>query len=399
MNQTSLQQCIRDLANHRQTSQMIEHLHNTLEDAVETIIKICEVPAPSFHEGQRAQLVKKMMSNLADVQAHVDEHNNVIGRYEGKCSEAKIAVSAHIDTVFPPDTEISVKKENDTLTAPGIGDNSTSVGGMLHLMAAWNEFGYTPPFDVIFLANSCEEGLGDLEGIKAFLDNYAQRNDVDLQAMCILDGRMGGVINAAVGSRRLEVSLEAAGGHSWKDFGCTSAIHTMGSIIDHISQIEVPKSPRTTFNVGVVEGGTSVNTIAETASMLIDMRSVEPDSLKRLEGRVRKIISRQVQETGCEGDITVVGDRPVGSIQDDHPLVNLAQEAGRYLGLPMNTHTASTDANVPLSRGIPAITVGIYRGQGAHRKGETMHPSSLKRGLPLALLVVLSAVNWVHKLR
>ncbi len=388
---------IKELTGEAHVQNMIEYVQDNVDQVVETIITVCEVPAPTFCERERARLVRGLMSELGGIDAQIDRHNNVVGRYPGECSTARLAVTAHIDTVFPKDVDVSVQQKNDHLAAPGIGDNSTSVAGMLHLIAAWNKTGYKPPFDVLFVGNACEEGLGDLRGIKGFLHDCEECGDVQLQAVCIFDGRMGGVINRGVGSRRLKVTLRGKGGHSWKDFGTCSAIHNLGRCIDSISRLDVPQRPRTSYNVGVVEGGTSVNTIAESASMLIDMRSEAPKQLHRLEERVRRIIKQQTAQSDCTAEVKVVGDRPVGGISDEHPLVSIAQAAGRYLGLPMNTHAASTDANVPLSRGIPAVTVGIYRGEGAHRTDESITPSSLTRGLPLAVLLVMGAVKWLAR--
>jgi len=377
------------------TQQMLTHLQTNFEAVLDEIITICEIPAPSFDERERAEYIARRMQDLGLSDVTIDPVNNVIGRYPGAVSKARLAVCAHIDTVFPRTVEISVQRGPDRLAAPGIGDNAASVGAMLHLAAAWRAADYQPPFDVLFVGNSCEEGLGDLKGIKGFLDEYAPREDVDLAAIICLDGHLGEITNAGIGSRRLKVTARAKGGHSWADFGSPSAVHALGACIEGIARLPVPKEPRTTYNVGVVAGGTSVNTIAEEAWMLIDMRSVAPEPLRQLEAQVREIIAARCREFGAVPEIEVVGDRPVGRIPDSHPLVQLAQAAGRRLGLELPTRAASTDANVPLSRNIPAITVGLYAGEGAHRESEFIVPSSLRVGLPLGLLILLAAVDWL----
>jgi acetylornithine deacetylase/succinyl-diaminopimelate desuccinylase-like protein len=388
-------QRIQKLKANPQTQKMLQYLQQAHPIVVEDIINICEIPAPSFEERERAEHVAKRMKELGIAQVTIDDHNNAIGRYPGRDSTARLAVVAHIDTVFPREVDVTVSRSTDCLMAPGIGDNSTSVGSMLHLAAAWKHASFTPPFDVLFVGNACEEGLGDLQGVKGLLDDYAQRADVDLQALISIDGRIGEVTNAGIGVRRLKVEVTAEGGHSWADFGSSSATHALGAAIEGIAQLEVPSDPRTVYNVGVVEGGTSVNTIAEWASMLIDMRSVAVKPLQELEERVRGLIDSRCSEFGADYTIEVVGDRPVGRIEESHPLVQVAKAVGSLFDLSMPTRAASTDANVPLSRGIPAITVGVYRGEGTHRESECMRPSSLKQGLPLGLLILLGAVDWL----
>jgi len=362
---------------------MLSYFEDHFDSILEEIVTICEIASP------------KRMAEIGLEDTTVDSYKNAIGRYPGRSSIARLAVLAHIDTVFPRSVDLTVEARGDRLVGPGIGDNSTSDAALLHLAAAWKQAQYVPPFDVLFVGNACEEGLGDLKGAKGLLDGYAQRDDVQLSALIAIDGKMGSVTNAGIGSRRLKVTIKAAGGHSWADFGSPSAIHAMGAAIGRIARLEVPDDPRTSYNVGVVEGGTSVNTIAERAMMLIDMRSVALEPLRELEGKVRNIIEERCAEFGAEHEIEVVGDRPVGHLPEDHALVQIARAAGKQFDLSMPTRAASTDANVPLSRGIPAITVGIYVGEGAHREEEWIEPSSLHEGLPLGLFILLGAVEWI----
>ncbi len=389
-------QIMEEVAERPHIRHMCDFVRAGYEDIVEEIVGVCEVPAPSHQEGERAAYVANRMGTLADMEIMVDEHNNAIGRYPGEDRCARLAICAHIDTVFPVSVDVTVRRENDKLAAPGVGDNSASVGGMLRLIAAWKDAEYVPPFDVIFVGTAGEEGLGDLKGIREFLNGYAERSDVDLEAVLSLDGRIGGVVNQGIGSRRLRVTFSADGGHSWGDFGSSSAVHILGSAIHGISQLEVPDDPRTTYNVGTVEGGTSVNSIAETATMLVDMRSVGEAELEDLERQVMQIISDSAERAGGEYHVEVVGDRPVGYIPDDHPLVSIAQAAGRQMGAHLETKASSTDANIPLSRGIASVTVGIYRGQDGHRESESMVPSSLQQGIPMACMMTEAIVQWIQ---
>jgi len=386
---------VSETADRSEIKKMSDFVNRTHDETVQEIINVCEIPAPSFHERQRADYVASRMKNFGCDEVSIDEHNNVIGRLKGMNSTAKLAVCAHIDTVFDSDVDVSVQKEEDTLRAPGVGDNSASVAGMLRMVAALEHAAYIPSCDLLFVGTACEEGLGDLNGIRGFLDGYCQsRDDVDLEGVLSLDGRMGGIVNVGIGSRRFEVTFTAEGGHSWGSFGSPSAVHIMGSSIHEINQIDVPTNPRTTYNVGVVQGGTSVNTIAENASMLVDMRSVGKMELERLEQKVRKIIETKARQGGGESEIEVVGDRPVGDISEEHPVVRIAHASGEQVGLSLSTKAASTDANIPLSRGIPSVTVGIYKGAGGHRKSEYMIPSSLKKGILMAILMTDGMLKW-----
>ena len=386
-----------ELAERPDVVSMREHMEKNLDSVIDDIVNICEIPAPSYREGDRARYVADRFRELGLTEVSVDSYKNAVGRYPGEDGTIRMAITAHIDTVFPMDTDVTVERSEDRLSAPGVGDNSTSTAVMLAIISAWKAAEYRPPFDVIFSGNSCEEGLGDLKGMKGLLDGLGARQDADLAAVVALDGKMGGITSAGIGSRRLKVDFTARGGHSWGDFPSPSAIHALGACISDIARLEVPRKPRTSFNVGTVEGGTSVNTIAEKASMLIDMRSEALEPLHDVEEKVRNIIARRCREFEAEPRIEVVGDRPVGSIPDDHPLVEVARRAGEMFDLDMPTRASSTDANVPLSRGIPAITLGVYSGEGAHRESEFMTPSSLEIGLPLAVLVTVGAVDWVSQ--
>ncbi len=390
---------IAELAERPDVKRMKEHVLQNVNWVVDEIVNICEIPSPSYEEENRAEYVAEKFRELGLDDVTVDSHKNAVGRYRGEDGTIRMAITAHIDTVFPIETDVTVKRGEDRLSAPGIGDNSTSVAVMLGVISSWKAADYRPPFDVIFSGNACEEGLGDLRGMKGLLDDIERREDADLAGVVALDGKIGAITNAGIGSRRLKVDVSAKGGHSWGDFPSPSAIHAIGACIEGIARLDVPEEPRTSFNVGTVEGGTSVNTIAEQASMLIDMRSEALEPLRVVEEEVRNIIDERCAEFEAEYEIEVVGDRPVGAISDDHPLVEIARQAGGLFDMNMPTRAASTDANVPLSRNIPAITLGVYQGEGAHRKSEWMMPSSLEEGLPLAVLVSVGAVDWIGRTR
>ena len=367
------------------------------EALLDDIINIAEIPSPSFAERDRGVYVAERMKAFGLDAVGIDSMNNVVGRYRGQDPVARLLIVAHLDSVFPVEVDTRVTRRKDRLQGPGIGDNATSVAVLLHLIAAWQSQDYLPPFDILISANAAEEGLGDLKGIRHLLDEAEQSEDAALEAVLSLDGHLGAVVNAGIGSRRLKVSFTAMGGHSWGDFGAPSAIHTLGTCIHDLCQIDVPLTPRTTYNVGVIRGGTSVNTIAEYAEMVLDLRSASASALRGLEDDVRQRIKRRCDKDVVEYLVQVVGDRPSGQLSPDHAIVQLAKAIGGELDLRLVLRAGSTDANIPLSRGMPAITLGVYSGRGAHREKEMMFPDSLRKGFPLAYGVARSMVMWAAK--
>ena len=306
----------------------------------------------------------------------IDEVHNVYGTILG--SGGKVAMlPAHSDTVFPLGTDVTVRREGDQLHAPGVRDNSTGVAALITFARVVRELDLTPPGDVILVATACEEGLGDLRGMKAAMESLKDRVDYVIG----VDGSLGGLVHAGICSRRLKVVTSTGGGHSWGNFGVPSAIHALGSMIHGISGIQLPESPRTSFNVGVISGGTSINTIAGRAELLIDMRSIDADALASLEAQVRAIIAEQASAHEVEATTEVVGDRPGGSIPTDHPLVTMVRGVMEGLALEIESRPGSTDANIPLSIGIPAVCIGITDGVGAHRMDEYLYIPPMAKGM------------------
>ncbi len=374
----------------------IAHLEAQLAETIEDIVSICEIPAPTFRERRRAMELARRLNALGLSDVHLDGVGNVIGRYPLRASGSRngaLVVSAHLDTVFPDETPIKVRRTGDRLEGPGVGDNSTSLAVLVRVVAALLAAGWESPVDLVVLANVGEEGLGDLRGMKGFFDGYAAENRLNVRGCLVLDGPLGNLSNRGIGSRRLDVTFTGPGGHSWKDFGTPSAIHALGRAIAVVADLTVPRRPKTTYNVGLVRGGTSVNTIAAEAGMVVDLRSEQEEALDRLEARVRRAVSAAAGE-GTGVRIEVVGDRPIGAIPDQHPLVQAARDAARGLGLALRCGSSSTDANVPLSRGIPACALGVYRGGGAHTRQEYVLTGSLPDGMKLALLTLVGWAAW-----
>jgi acetylornithine deacetylase/succinyl-diaminopimelate desuccinylase-like protein len=330
---------------------------------------------------------------------HDPASNNVYGRWPGAKSHPAVLITAHTDTVFGIDTDLTVRHDpqNGRLYGPGIGDNSTGVAALLELIAAMSKLP-PPPVDIWFAANSQEEGLGDLRGMRAVVDDLQDR----IGACVVLEGMgLGRVVHRALGSRRYRISVTAPGGHSWSDFGAASALHVIALLAADLTKLRPPETPRTTFNIGRMEGGRSVNTIAQHAWLELDLRSEEPEGLAWIIDQALEIVSRyqtpKWQHRGVAVKADVIGDRPSGSIPADHPLVMAAQEALATVGYtqPADLRISSTDANIPLSRGIPAICVGVTDGSNAHRLQEWIGTEMLTRGMSHLLLLSWQVAEWL----
>lgn len=366
----------------------VETAQAILPDLIREVITICEIPAPTFDEGRRSAYVQQRMHALGLDNVAIDPMGNVIGHIRGSGGGPTILMAAHIDTVFPLDTPVTVKVDGEILRAPSVGDNSACVAVMLYVAKLLLEGDTRHPGDLILVATVGEEGLGNLRGMRAAIETYG--NEVDY--VIALDGSMGSLVRQGVGSRRFRLSVVAEGGHSWGAFGSPSAIHSIAKMVAQISEIRVPANPKTTFNVGTISGGTSVNTIAARAEAVIDLRSLDPGELRRLEDRVRRIVTDVSRQTGVVWELELLGDRPTGAIPEDHPLCQVVRDVHQQLGVQTRSYASSTDGNIPLSLGIPAVTVGVTLGGNGHRVDEYIHTAPLTKGLAQVLLL-LSAVQ------
>lgn len=354
-----------------------------LDTFVEEVTNICEIPAPSGHEEDRAKYVAKRFDDFG-FDVDVDEINNVIAYKKGNTSnKPNLMFAAHTDTVFPKGTDVSVSREGDQLFAPGIRDNSAGVAGIILLAKALSELDFEHG-DIYLVGTVCEEGLGDLRGMKAAFSKLGEKVDY----VIAVDGNLGGITHGGIGSKRLKVNVTTEGGHSWGAFGVPSAIHSLGTMISKIAVLDVPDDPKTSYNVGVIEGGTSINTIAANASMLIDMRSKAKEPLVELEDEVRDIIKKIANEDDVNVEIEIVGDRPVGYLPREHILVQKTVDVLGHLNLSTEGSSSSTDANIPLSQGKPAICLGVTSGKYAHRKDEILDIKPAKKGILMLTLLV-----------
>ena len=358
---------------------------------VETAIAIQQIPAPTFDEARRSAEVAERMRALGLADVRIDTVGNVYGRRPGHTGGPRLLIAAHLDTVFPAGTDLAIRYEGARIYGPGLGDNSMGVAALLHLAYALGQADVANAGDIWFVGNVGEEGLGDLRGMRAAVDTLGDR----IGAAIALEGcEPGRIIHAGLGVRRYQISTTADGGHAWSDFGSPSAIHALVRLAAQLTQIDVPKEPRSSFNIGVIEGGSSVNTIAERASLLLDLRSAAPAVLDTLIRQVEKIVAdARDAEPGVTFAIETVGDRPAGSIPREHALVQLAGAAYLAEGLGAIYEIASTDANIPLSRSIPAVCVGVSDGGNAHRLDEYIEPARLPSGMRALLWLALAATS------
>ena len=377
---------------------------------VDLCVAVQQIPAPTGAETERAAWVEERMRaiGLADVER--DELNNVYGRVPGLQAGPALLVSAHTDTVFPRETDLHLRRlSNGLLRGPGIGDNSTGVAGLLSLAETLVELA-APPVDIWLVANSMEEGLGDLRGMKRAVDRLHADGSAPaagargvLGAALVIEGMgLGRIVHQALGVRRYRTSAAAPGGHSWGDFGAASAVHGLVAVAEEIVSLQVPHTPRTTFNIGRIGGGTSINTIAQEAWMELDLRSASPETLIWLDGQVQRIVERRVDAHRARDDgLTLrheqIGHRPAGELPFEHPLVQAAGTVLRELGIEerSDARISSTDANVPLSRNIPAVCVGLTDGGDVHRLSEWIDPLPLVKGMQQLLYLTWWTAAWL----
>jgi tripeptide aminopeptidase len=347
---------------------------------------ICQTPAPTFAEGERADLLVRLLRE-AGLQPRSDEAGNVIAAVPGG-SGPRVLLAAHLDTVFPAGTDTTVRVSGGRWSAPGIGDNSASLAVLVQLVRQRDRAARLP--QVTVAATVCEEGLGDLRGARALLEGREDEFDYFIA----VDGHLGTIVDAAVGSKRFEVCMEATGGHSWGDFPSPSATHALAAMVHSLAGLKVGRQPRSSYNVGQVWGGTGVNAIAQRAGFNLDLRSMDGKALDELERDALERIRRVAQRQRVSLSLEKVGDRPAASPADAR-LAKLAREALAEVGVEGRSAASSTDANVAMAAGMAAIGFGVYRGGDAHRASEWLERSSLETGLSAltALLARLQATR------
>lgn len=356
------------------------------EPIAELTMRLTAVPAPTNDEGDRAEVLAAILREAGFADVRTDELHNVTGRIPGRQADRAVLLAAHIDTVFPRGVDVTPRRVSDRLFGPGIGDNTISVATVVAIKTVLDRLQLVPDVDIIVTGNVGEEGLGDLRGMRAVMDAHPEVG----AAIAVEGHALGRITHQGVGSRRLEVTLTGPGGHSWGDFGRPSAIHAAARLVAELDAIPLPTDPKTSLNVGILQGGISVNTIAPEARIVIDMRSLEQDSLEQL---VREAERRIVAANS--GDIEVcsriVGDRPAGRLPEEQGLVPVARVALDLLGIDATLDASSTDANIPISRRIPAICIGVASGGHAHREDEYIDLDLVPTGVTQLAMVTLEA--------
>lgn len=376
-------------------------------------LEAVQIPAPPFGEQARGTWLAEKFRQIGLEDVTTDEVGNVIGMIRGSRPGGRcVLLSAHIDTVFPAGTPIAPAVEGQRLAAPGACDNGAGIAGMLAIAAALLDAGLPPACDIVFIGNVGEEGDGNLRGMRHIYQQAPFRENIE--AHIVLDGAGENVaITQALGSQRYRVSISGPGGHSWTDAGMPNPIVLMSRAIAHLDDVSLPSVPRTTCNVGMIEGGTSVNAIPERAVASFDLRSTDTSQLIRLEVELHRAVEDTVLEANRESAarlaatgaflsereevsfaVEKIGDRPAGSLPDSARLLDLLYAADRQLGLRTETRIASTDANIPLSRGVPALTLGAGgNGGGIHTRSEWYDASGRELGLRRVLLLLIGVTG------
>ena len=366
---------------------------------IEDQIRLCEIPAPPFKEATRAKAYADAFRSAGLTNVRIDREGNVLGERRGRAARPHLVFSAHLDTVFPEETNVEVSRDGRILKGPGIGDDCRGLAVLLAVVRALNAANVTTPGMITFVGTVGEEGLGDLRGVKT-LFNETLKGQID--RFVSVDGTGLGITHIAVGSYRYRVTFKGPGGHSYGAFGIANPVHALGRAIAGIADLKVAAEPKTTFNVGRVGGGTSVNAIAFEAWMEVDMRSIDPESLRALDANFHTAVDRAIAAENARwndnGRITVekrlVGDRPAGQTSASSPIVLAALSVSKALGLTSRLDEGSTDSNIAISLGIPAVTIdGGGRGTGAHALEETFDTTDSWQGTQRAVLLAIALTH------
>ncbi len=369
------------------TEEMKAYLEASQAELKQLIRDLCAIPAPSHHEEKRAAFCKEWFEKAGGKGVYIDEALNVICPHHVTEDNRLTVFMAHTDTVFPDMEPMPFIETEDTFQCPGVGDDTANLAVMMICARYFIQNHIPSKNGILFVANSCEEGLGNLKGSRAIVDAYGSR----MTALVTFDGfRLNKLVNAAVGSHRYRVTVKTEGGHSFGAFGNRNAIAVLANMINTLYSVKVPQEDgsKTTYNVGTISGGTSVNTIAQEAEMLYEYRSDNLSCLEKMQDMFRKVVDAY-RATGVEIDVTLVGDRPCAAGVDaeaQEQLCALATDSVRRVtGLEPQIGSGSTDCNASLSRGIPSVCMGLCVASGAHTRTETLQLASLPDGCRLCM--------------
>jgi acetylornithine deacetylase/succinyl-diaminopimelate desuccinylase-like protein len=364
----------------------------TLEEQV----RLCEIPAPSFHEERRGAAVKAIFEGLGLRNVRVDAAGNVLGERPGRQARPHVVVAAHLDTVFPEGTDVTVKREGALLKGPGIGDNCRGLAALIAIVRALHEAPVETPGTITFVADVGEEALGNLRGVRHLFEVELKGR---IDRFVSIDGSGIGYSAVGVGAHRYRVTFKGPGGHSYFAFGKANPVHALGRAIAKIAELQVPKDPRTTFSVGRVGGGTSINSIAAEAWMEVDMRSHDVASLRALDAQFQKALTAAVEEENARWDgrgavqvvVEDLGSRVAGVTPEDSPLLQALRSVNAALGLPNKPFPSTSDSNIAMAAGVPAVTLdGGGDGSGGHSTTEFFDTTDSWKGTQRALLLTLA---------
>ena len=370
----------------------IDSIKRTEAETIGEQIRLCEIPAPPFKERARAEAYRQALERLGLQQVRIDAVGNVIGVRPGASPAPNVVLSAHLDTVFPEETNVRTSRSGSVIKGPGIGDNCRGLAVVLAVVRALNAANVSTPGTLTIVGTVGEEGLGDLRGVKHLFDRELKGR---IDRFVSVDGAGHAITHGAVGSRRYRITFKGPGGHSYGAFGTPNPVHALGRAVARIADLRVPADPKTTFSVGRVGGGTSVNSIPFEAWMEVDMRSIDPAALTALDAAFHKTLDAALADeharwgrSDLELERRTVGSRPAGRVPATAPIVAAAVQATAAAGLPIVLDESSTDANYPISLGIPALTIeGGGAGDGAHSLDESFDMTDSWRGTVRALLL------------
>lgn len=392
------EEILRELRSSKSVTLAFRFFESHASDFIDEQIRICSIPAPPYGEVERAEYLRRRFIECGLHEAPLDAEGNCVALREGRTLNPLVVVSAHLDTVFPEGTDFTVRRVQGKLFAPGIADDGCGLTALIAIARALQEGAFETEGSILFAGTVGEEGEGNLRGARYLLNEGEWAGRVD--AFISLDGAgVDRITHAALGSRRYRVRLQGIGGHSWGDFGAANPVHALGRAIARLAAYPAPKDPRTTFNVGRIEGGSGVNVIPIEASMDVDLRSASTEELHRLDAFFRRSVreatddensQRRAGDPTLELDLKLIGDRPSGETPSDSLIVQLAVEATRIVGQNPRLDRASTDSNIPISLGIPAVTIGAGgTSSNSHTLEEWYDPRGRDIGLQRALLVLL----------
>ena len=390
---------IKRLVKNKKVKAAFEHIVSLETKTLERHIALTEIEAPPFKEEKRATVFAEYYRDLGMDSVWIDSEGNVLGLLLGSEGKQTVALDAHLDTVFPEGTNVKVRIENDTLYAPGIGDDTRGLSMLLTILETIKTNNIQPKDNLLFVGSVGEEGLGDLRGVK----HLFRENGPQIDSWIAIDGgNIGRVNNKGLGSYRYRVTFKGPGGHSWGAFGLGNPHHALGEAIGNFvraADIYTAKGPKTSYNVGVISGGTSINSIPFESVMEIDIRSTDPIRLEAMEGLLKKAVRKalthqnELKRQGPELTVKIdkIGNRPSGELSDTLPLIQRTLAATTHFGAEPFLTRGSTNSNIPITKGIPSVTIGRGGNGGkAHSLGEWWINEEGYKAIQLALLIVLS---------